>query len=176
MQLNTMSYARVKVALRSSMRTVLRSAARCYNHSSCSKKSGSNSVVECQLPKLNVAGSIPVSRSKILSASSPNFYPQCCSTWLMSLVWLCASFGYAVILLDKLFPLNTPSRTAACNLLFSCEYVGEGEGSTPLLFRFRTLLCLPLSPAEQIPRLRKKIAMKSQALAWRSLGKACCWE
>ncbi len=25
---------------------------------------GSNSVVECQLPKLNVAGSIPVSRSK----------------------------------------------------------------------------------------------------------------
>ena len=24
---------------------------------------GSNSVVECQLPKLNVAGSIPVSRS-----------------------------------------------------------------------------------------------------------------
>ena len=26
-------------------------------------KSGSNSVVECQLPKLDVAGSIPVSRS-----------------------------------------------------------------------------------------------------------------
>ena len=26
--------------------------------------SGSNSVVECQLPKLDVAGSIPVSRSK----------------------------------------------------------------------------------------------------------------
>src|SRR5579859_6236159 len=31
---------------------------------------GSNSVVECQLPKLDVAGSIPVSRSKILSTKS----------------------------------------------------------------------------------------------------------
>jgi hypothetical protein len=29
------------------------------------KLGGSNSVVECQLPKLDVAGSIPVSRSKI---------------------------------------------------------------------------------------------------------------
>ena len=30
------------------------------------KESGSNSVVECQLPKLDVAGSNPVSRSKTL--------------------------------------------------------------------------------------------------------------
>jgi hypothetical protein len=29
------------------------------------KECGSNSVVECQLPKLDVAGSTPVSRSKI---------------------------------------------------------------------------------------------------------------
>ena len=29
--------------------------------------SGSNSAVECQLPKLNVAGSIPVSRSKVFN-------------------------------------------------------------------------------------------------------------
>jgi hypothetical protein len=33
--------------------------------------SGSNSVVECQLPKLDVAGSIPVSRSKILPVKVP---------------------------------------------------------------------------------------------------------
>jgi hypothetical protein len=32
---------------------------------------GSNSVVECQLPKLDVAGSIPVSRSMFLSARVP---------------------------------------------------------------------------------------------------------
>ena len=31
------------------------------------KKSGSNSAVECQLPKLDVAGSIPVSRSIFFS-------------------------------------------------------------------------------------------------------------
>ena len=31
---------------------------------------GSNSVVECQLPKLDVAGSIPVSRSKSLIRES----------------------------------------------------------------------------------------------------------
>ena len=31
---------------------------------------GSNSVVECQLPKLDVAGSSPVSRSKIWTLSS----------------------------------------------------------------------------------------------------------
>gem|GEM_PF-2708105 len=31
------------------------------------KLSGSNSVVECQLPKLDVAGSNPVSRSEIIS-------------------------------------------------------------------------------------------------------------
>jgi hypothetical protein len=30
----------------------------------CKQASGSNSVVECQLPKLDVAGSSPVSRSK----------------------------------------------------------------------------------------------------------------
>ncbi len=30
-------------------------------------RSGSNSVVECQLPKLDVTGSIPVSRSNPLS-------------------------------------------------------------------------------------------------------------
>jgi hypothetical protein len=30
-----------------------------------SKASGSNSVVECQLPKLDVAGSTPVSRSNL---------------------------------------------------------------------------------------------------------------
>ncbi len=34
--------------------------------------SGSNSVVECQLPKLNVAGSIPVSRSNRFN-SLPSF-------------------------------------------------------------------------------------------------------
>jgi hypothetical protein len=33
-----------------------------------SRTSGSNSMVECQLPKLKVAGSIPVSRSKLFSA------------------------------------------------------------------------------------------------------------
>jgi hypothetical protein len=32
---------------------------------------GSNSVVECQLPKLDVAGSIPVSRSKFLATKIP---------------------------------------------------------------------------------------------------------
>ena len=32
---------------------------------------GSNSVVECKLPKLDVAGSIPVSRSKFTSVFSP---------------------------------------------------------------------------------------------------------
>ncbi len=32
--------------------------------------SGSNSAVECQLPKLNVAGSIPVSRSNFWTLSS----------------------------------------------------------------------------------------------------------
>jgi hypothetical protein len=33
------------------------------------KMSGSNSAVECQLPKLDVAGSIPVSRSNLLNNS-----------------------------------------------------------------------------------------------------------
>jgi hypothetical protein len=33
--------------------------------------SGSNSVVECQLPKLDVAGSTPVSRSKIPNNLTP---------------------------------------------------------------------------------------------------------
>ena len=33
--------------------------------------SGSNSVVECQLPKLDVAGSTPVSRSKINNLQTP---------------------------------------------------------------------------------------------------------
>ncbi len=31
------------------------------------KKSGSNSVVECQLPKLDVVGSSPISRSKLFA-------------------------------------------------------------------------------------------------------------
>ena len=36
--------------------------------------SGRNSVVECQLPKLDVAGSTPVARSKILAKSiTPRF-------------------------------------------------------------------------------------------------------
>src|ERR1044071_7635384 len=33
---------------------------------------GSNSVVECQLPKLDVAGSIPVSRSKFFLSKIPS--------------------------------------------------------------------------------------------------------
>ena len=37
---------------------------RCYTRRGKPLLSGSNSVVECQLPKLDVAGSIPVSRSK----------------------------------------------------------------------------------------------------------------
>ena len=36
--------------------------------------SGSNSVVECQLPKLDVAGSSPVSRSKINNLQAPEKY------------------------------------------------------------------------------------------------------
>ena len=37
----------------------------------CQRLSGSNSVVECQLPKLDVAGSTPVSRSNIIKHLAP---------------------------------------------------------------------------------------------------------
>ena len=60
--------------------------------------SGSNSVVECQLPKLNVAGSIPVSRSKTFCT---------------------------VILRQTLFFENTPSRTEAWNLRLSCKWAAK---------------------------------------------------
>jgi hypothetical protein len=40
-------------------------------------KGGSSSVVERQLPKLNVAGSIPVSRSNFLDLAFASG-PQCC--------------------------------------------------------------------------------------------------
>lgn len=39
-----------------------------YNTAALVYQCGCNSAVECQLPKLNVAGSIPVTRSKNLSA------------------------------------------------------------------------------------------------------------
>ena len=38
-----------------------------YKKSLCRALSGRNSAVECQLPKLDVTGSIPVARSKILA-------------------------------------------------------------------------------------------------------------
>jgi hypothetical protein len=47
------------------------------------KKSGSNSAVECQLPKLDVAGSIPVSRS---------IFSTVCTNRLHSVLRLCSDY------------------------------------------------------------------------------------
>jgi hypothetical protein len=44
-------------------------------------KGGSSSVVERQLPKLNVAGSIPVSRSKQISNIAPRSLQSLVQIW-----------------------------------------------------------------------------------------------
>gem|GEM_PF-1062865 len=44
--------------------------------------SGSNSVVECQLPKLDVVGSNPISRSIFMGLSTPSVYANACTAYV----------------------------------------------------------------------------------------------